>query len=298
MGSSCLAAGKVLSSATSSGRSAGFACQALAKKCPEKPARTHYSSIAYCNLAERNRAVLQHLPQVRYIARSIHERLPRYIPLEDLVSAGVLGLMEALRNFDPRKNVQFKSYSKIRIQGAILDSLRELDWGPRGLRKRAREIECTHQSLMSRLGRTPFDTEVAAELGISLEKYSSLRGELRGLEITSLQALGPENGRADEESSSLPAAASEDPFSLCLGSEMNRLLARAVGELPPRKRQVLVLYYFEELTMKEVGARLGVGESRVSQIHSAALLKLRGRMQQFLRPHPEPGFREHTRLVA
>ncbi len=242
------------------------------------------------SLEERNRILMEHLPQVHYIARRIHDRLPRHVPFDDLVHSGVLGLMEALHNYDPSKNVQLKSYAKVRIRGAILDSLRELDWSPRTLRRKARQIENAHHALRIRLGRTPCDSEIAAELGIGLKKFQRLIGELHGLEVVSLHAMPSEDGYGEDGSIYFLQAVTEDSSDLCLRSEMNGLLARAVGELPPRKRQVLALYYFEELTMKEVGARMGVGESRVSQIHSAALVRLRVRMRQLLRSrcHQKP----------
>jgi RNA polymerase sigma factor FliA len=226
--------------------------------------------------------LIEHLPQVRYIAKRIHDRLPQHVPLEDLINSGVLGLIEALHKYDPSKHVQLKSYAKVRIRGAILDSLRELDWSPRTLRKRARQIEYASQALRIRFARAPLDTEVAAELGMSLNKFHRLLGDLHGLEVVSLQALSSDDGYGDDGSRYLAHTTAEDPVSLCLRAEMNRFLARAIRELAPRKREILVLYYFKELSMKEVGARLGVGESRVSQIHTATLGRLRVRMRQLL----------------
>ncbi len=271
------------------------------KKASTKSGHRPDARLSFCNLKERNRILIDHLPQVYYIARRIHDRLPQHVPLDDLVHSGVLGLMEALHNYDPSKNVQLKSYAKVRIQGAILDSLRELDWCPRTLRKKARQIECAHQTLRKRLGRAPADTEVAAEMGIGLKKFQQLLGDLHGLEVISLQAMGSDDGTRDDGTSYLAQTMTEDPSELCLRSEMNGLLARAVGELAPRKRQVLALYYLHDLTMKEVGARLGVGESRVSQIHSAVLVRLRVRMRQLLesrhrqKPTPLERFQEMTR---
>lgn len=247
-----------------------------------KPSRTPPRTLLARSLEERNRILIEHLPQVRYIAGHIHNRLPQHVPLEDLVHSGMLGLMEALEKYDPTKNVQLKSYAKVRIRGAILDSLRELDWSPRTLRRKARLIEYANQHLRTRFGRAPVDTELAAQMGMSLKRFQHLLGDLRGLEIVSLQALGPEDSHGDEALRYLPHSPTEDPAGACLRAEMNGLLRRAVSELTPRKRQVLALYYFEELTMKEVGVRLGVGESRVSQIHTAALGRLRARMRQLL----------------
>ena len=232
---------------------------------------------------ERERLLLEHLPQVRYIARRIHDRLPAQVPLEDLVHAGVVGLIDAVEKFDPGKNVQLKSYAKFRIRGAILDSLRELDWSPRHLRRQARQIEEAHRDLKLRLGRVASEPELAVELRMSLEEFQHLLGELRGLDLGSLQAEFTE-GKSDEEAISYkPGGADEDPFFLCLHGEMKSLVASALGDLEEKERQVVTLYYLEELTMREVGVVLGVGESRVSQIHSVALVRLRARLEEFLR---------------
>jgi len=232
------------------------------------------------NDAERERVLMEQLPQVRYIARRIHERLPRHVPFEDLVHAGVLGLIDALNKFDQSKHVQFSSYSKFRIRGAILDSLREMDWSPRDLRRNARRLEEAHNTLRARLGRNPSEPELAAELGIDLRGLQLLLGEISGLEVGSLRVESPRDGREEDLCEYLQDDSEETPLFLCLRSEMKHLLARAIAELPEKERQVLALYYYEELTMKEVGTVLGVGESRVSQIHSMALVRLRARMSE------------------
>lgn len=231
---------------------------------------------------ERNQLLLDQLPQVRYIARRVHDRLPQHVSLDDLIHAGILGLIDALKKYDPSKNVQFKSYAKFRIRGAILDSLRELDWSPRELRKKARRIEEAHRKIRLQKSRAATEQEVADVLDMKLGELQRLLGELRGLDLSSLQAEGGEFGREDEVVSAEPPEPELDPFALTLQSEMKQLLATAIGDLNEKERQVLALYYFEELTMKEVGAVLGVGESRVSQIHSAALVRVRARMRDMM----------------
>jgi RNA polymerase sigma factor FliA len=215
---------------------------------------------------------------VRYIARRIHDRLPSHVPFDDLVHAGILGLIDAVDRFDPRKNVQLKSYARFRIRGAILDSLRQMDWSPRNLRRQARKIEDVTRELAAELGRAPTEVELAARMGIALEEFHQLLGELRGLDLGSLQAH-PEDGDGDDFMSAVASRPEEDPFQRTLRTEMRTLLAQAIGELDDKERQVLGLYYLEELTMKEVGAILGIGESRVSQIHTAALIRLRARLE-------------------
>jgi RNA polymerase sigma factor for flagellar operon FliA len=238
--------------------------------------------------AERERVLLEHLAEVRYIARRIHDRLPSHVPLDDLVHAGVLGLMDAIDKFDPRKKVELKSYAKFRIRGAILDSLREMDWSPRSLRKQGRKIEEAHRDLSATLGRSPSEVELANYLSMNLSEYQHLLGELRGLDLGSLQARVGEDSGDEELCAYQPNDPDEDPYFLCLRSEMKSLLTEAMNELEEKERQVVALYYVEELTMKEVGAVLGVGESRVSQIHSAAMLRLRARVQELLNSRGTP----------
>src|SRR6478609_1223536 len=215
---------------------------------------------------ERERRLVEQLPQVRYIARRIHDRLPRHVPLEDLVHAGVLGLIDALQKFDHSKHVQFGSYAKFRIRGAILDSLREMDWSPRDLRRKARLLEEAHHKLRSELGRNPTEPELAAEFGMDLRPMQLLLGEIDGLEVGSLRVESHFDGKEEDLSDSIPHDPQETPLFLCLRGEMKQQLARAIAELPEKERQVVVLYYFEELTLTVVGAVLGVGESRVAQI--------------------------------
>jgi RNA polymerase sigma factor for flagellar operon FliA len=237
----------------------------------------------YKDEQEREQLLLEHLPQVKYIARRIHDRLPAQVPLDDLIHAGVVGLIDAVEKFDPRKNVQLKSYAKFRIRGAILDSLREMDWSPRHLRRQARRIEEAHRDLKLILGRAASEPELAKEVGMTLEDFQHLLGELRGLDLGSLQAESME-GQADEDVLTYrPGGTDKDPFFLCLDGEMRTHIATALEDLDEKEKQVVTLYYLEELTMKEVGSVLGVGESRVSQIHSAALVRLRSRLGELMR---------------
>jgi RNA polymerase sigma factor FliA len=226
--------------------------------------------------AHREQLILECLAHVRYVARRIHERLPPQVSLDDLVQCGVLGLMDALQKYDPSKNVQLKHYAAFRIRGAILDSLRQVDWSPRALRRKARKIEQAVANCKARLGRDPSESELAMAVGMTLKTLQRIKGDLRALEIGSLQS---DSGEACGEQA-LRAGPSfrEDPYHQTLRSELSGQLAEAVGELPDRERELLTLYYFEERTMKEVGVLLGIGESRVSQIHSALLLRLRTRL--------------------
>jgi RNA polymerase sigma factor FliA len=237
--------------------------------------------------SERDMLLMEHLPTVRYLARRIHERLPQHVELDDLVSAGVVGLIDAFSKFDHKKKVQFKSYAQFRIRGAILDSLRTLDWSPRELRRKGRAVEEAIRAVTQRVGRAPSEQEIAREMELTLAEYQALLGDLKGLEIGSLHMERSEDS-GDEELAYVPGAPEDDPLFRCLKGEMKQRLADAIDELPEKERMVLTLYYYEELTMKEIGLTLGVVESRVSQIHSSAVLRLRASLAS-LRPGDSVG---------
>lgn len=222
--------------------------------------------------------VLEQMPQVKYIARRIHEHLPQHVPFEDLLQAGIVGLIDALNKFDSEKNVKFASYAKFRIRGAILDSLREMDWGPRDLRRKSRQIDTVMQKLQTELGRTASEPEMAKEMGLSLREFHHLLNEIRGLEIGSLQCEANGDGQEMDLAENIPGPPDQDPLTLCLTGELSQRLQQAVAKLPEREQQVLMLYYQQELTMREVGELMGVGESRVSQIHTLAVEHLRSAM--------------------
>jgi len=223
---------------------------------------------------DRDQMLVEHLPTVRYLARRIHERLPQHVELDDLISAGVVGLIDAFSKFDHTKQVQFKSYAQFRIRGAILDSLRTLDWSPRELRRKGRAVEEAIRTVTHRCGRVPTEQEIAHQMESGLAEYQQLLGELKGLEIGSLHMERTEDS-GDEELAYIPGSPDEDPLFRCLQGEMKQRLIDAIDELPEKERMVLTLYYYEELTMKEIGLTLGVVESRVSQIHSSAVVRLR-----------------------
>ena len=226
--------------------------------------------------SERERLILEHLPQVRLIARRIQERLPENISLEDLVSTGVIGLISAIDNFDPSHNVKLKTYAEYNIRGAILDSLRGLDWAPRQKRRKAKQIEAAICSAEQRLKRSPVEDEIAAELGISIDEYHQWLVEVRGLNIGSLEYAGSDQGRdllhyLPDENENLPSTILEK-------SELERLLAEGIDEIPAIERTVLSLYYHEELTLREIAQVLSLHESRISQLKSQAILRLRSHL--------------------
>ena len=225
---------------------------------------------------ERERLILQHLPQVRLIARRIQERLPENISLEDLISTGVIGLIAAIDNFDPSHNVKLKTYAEYKIRGAILDSLRGLDWAPRQKRRQAKRIEAAISTAEQRLKRTPDETEIAEELEISLEEYHERLVEIRGLNIASLEYTTGEQGK--DLLHYLPDTDDNLPSKVLEKSELQRLLAEGIDGIPKMERTVLGLYYQEELTLREIAQVVNLHESRISQLKSQAILRLRSHM--------------------
>jgi RNA polymerase sigma factor for flagellar operon FliA len=240
----------------------------------EDPVMNPYQMTEECHAAEREQTILEHLPQVRLIARRIHERLPESVSLDDLVSTGIVGLISAVDNFDPTHNVKLKTYAEYKIRGAILDSLRGLDWAPRQQRKRSKQIESAIAAAEQRLKRMPSEEEIAGELGLSLEDYHDWLVEVRGVNLGSLEnASGQEGSRdllkyvaADEENS---------PARILERAELERLLAQSIEKMPYVERTVLSLYYHEELTLREIAKIVNLHESRVSQLKSQAILRLR-----------------------
>jgi len=250
-------------------------------------AAKNYQADMELHTMDRDKLIEEMLVQVKYIARRIHDRLPQHVSLDDLIQAGVVGLLDAVDKFDPSKNTQLKTYAKFRIRGAILDSLRDCDWGPRDLRRQARQIEKLQSDLRNTLQRAPTDEEIAKEMDLDLNGYYDVLNTLHGLTLGSLEdSTDHEGGYGDELSTYVPYAPDQDPFFLCAKTEMKEILVEALGELPKKEREVLVLYYYEELTLREVGEIIGVVESRVSQLRSAALMRLRSRMQDLLSSRP------------
>jgi len=245
----------------------------------EKYQRSHFQ--------ERNQVILDHLPQIRYIAQRMAMRLPPEVQLEDLISSGVIGLLDAYEKFDPGKGVSFKTYASVRIRGAILDNLRGLDWAPRDLRSRSREVEQVYSSLEQRFGRPARDEEVASEMGMDLTEFQSLLDQLNGLTIGHFRSGDEESDGVDADNLPIrysPISPTDSPYESLSKVEMRDLLARVIEHLPEREQLILSLYYKEELTMKEIGQILGVNESRVSQLHTRAVLRMRAKLQAMLKP--------------
>ncbi len=227
---------------------------------------------------ERERLILEHLPQVRLIARRIQERLPESVSLEDLISTGVIGLIAAIDNFDSGHNVKLKTYAEYKIRGAILDSLRGLDWAPRQKRRRAKQIENAISGAEQRLKRSPTEDEVAAQLGILLPEYHEWLVEIRGLNIGSLESAPGESGK--DLLSYIADDTGNLPSTLLERSELERILQREIEQLPEIERNVLGLYYQDELTLREIAEVVKLHESRISQLKTQAILRLRSTLAE------------------
>lgn len=224
------------------------------------------------------RVVFDYLPLVRSIARQIYFRLPKHVVFEDLVQAGMIGLLDAWQKYDCHRPVKFGSYARIRIRGSILDSLRDLDSGSRSLRRFARLAEDAQSGLRARLEREPSEMELAEAMRIPLKRLQLCRRDLDSLHTLSYQA---DWDREDEPSHVLDHAVAprdQSPYEIRMRRETFELLSQLILQLPDRQRDVLALYYQQELTMKQIGRALGVGESRVSQLHSLAVSSLRERL--------------------
>lgn len=231
----------------------------------------------FCAPPTRDQIVLDNLGLVKAIAVRVHENLPVHVDLDDLIHAGILGLFDAADKYDPEKCVAFQAYAKHRIKGAILDSLRQLDWASRDLRKRHKQVESLTREISVRLGRTPTENEIADGLGVGVDRMRRMMVELRivGLLSTSARTADGESNYETE----FPARADSRPDAMCAHEQLRSALDRAMSVLPERYRKVMMLYYNREMTMKEIGDALGVNESRVSQIHKTALEKMAGALR-------------------
>ncbi len=223
-------------------------------------------------LARRDRVVLEHLPLVKAIAIRVHENLPVHVDVDDLVHSGVLGLFDAASKYNPDKQVAFSSYAKHRIKGAILDSLRQLDWASRDMRRRHKQVEAATRELAATLQRNPTEAEIAQKLGIDQERWRSMMLDLRNVGLVSASTRANESD--DLPAPDFPCKPESHPDSICAREQLRGVLGVAMKTLPERYQKVVSLYYSAEMTMKEIGGILGINESRVSQIHKAALEKM------------------------
>ncbi|MFA6508173.1 MAG: RNA polymerase sigma factor WhiG [Treponemataceae bacterium] len=230
--------------------------------------------------AIRETFIKQYAPLVKYVAGKVAVGMPHSVEFDDLVGFGVFGLLDAIDKFDPNKNVKFKTYAVTRIRGAIFDELRSIDWVPRSVRQKTREIEETIGSLEAQLGRTVTDQEIAAAMGMSEDEFLKTMLKVSGTSVLSLNDVwyaGDENDRISI-GESIESPSSLNPDVIVEKEEIRRVIIEAINELPEKEKKVLVLYYYEDLTLKEIGQVLEVTESRVSQLHTKAILRLRAKL--------------------
>lgn len=229
----------------------------------------------------RERLVVAYAPLVKYVAGRIGSGLPAHVDEADLISYGLTGLIAAIERFDLSREIKFETYAIARIRGAIIDELRTLDWVPRSVRARARDIERANAKLEARLRRAPTDEEMAAELGISAEEFQEALLQISNSTIVALDELwsAPDSsGDAVSLLDTLPDRDAADPQAIVDESELRDRIAEAIAALPEREKLVVALYYYENLTLREIGEVLGVTESRVSQLHTKAMLRLRSKL--------------------
>lgn len=239
----------------------------------------------YCDTKEpslKERLLLAYLPLVKLVASRMKQTLPQAVQLSDLEGAGVRGLIQSVESFDPERGVKFQSYASTRIRGAILDGLREYDWLPRSLRNKSKSLERAFEACQAREEGIPRDEDVAAELGLSLDDYFELLEEVGSIQLVSLDEVPDGAENAGSYHDVIPDSSAEDPLSSVERNEERELVVKWLQELPEQMWRVMVLYYYEELTLKEIGEVLNLSESRICQIHSAAIHALRARLQREL----------------
>ena len=236
----------------------------------------------------RERLILHYSPLVKFVAGRVAAGLPQNIEQSDLVSYGIFGLIDAIDKFDPSRGYKFETYAISRIKGAIIDELRSIDWVPRSVRAKARAIERAYSKLENELRRSPDDREVAAELGMSEQDLATVLGQISFVGVVALDELltvGAERGNGATVGDTI-SGGGHDPVEAFESEEMRQVLADAINRMPDRERLVLTLYYYEGMTLAEIGNVLGVTESRVCQIHTKAIFQLRSRLSE---PMPERG---------
>jgi RNA polymerase sigma factor FliA len=228
----------------------------------------------------RDRLILTYAPLVKYVAGRLGSGLPAHVDDDDLVSYGLLGLIGAIERFDPARDIKFETYAMARIRGSIIDELRSMDWVPRSVRARARDIERAIGELEARLGRAPTDEEISGKLGLSQDELNESLSEISRTSISALDELWTVSSGGDQIAliDTIEDTQGPNPQSTLAETEMKEAMGEAIARLPEREKLVITLYYYEELTLREIGEVLGVTESRVSQLHTKAILRLKARL--------------------
>lgn len=234
---------------------------------------------------DKEQMILHHCDLIKYMALRLASRLPSHVSVDDLFNAGVIGLMDAINKFDPEQQIQFRTYAKIRIKGAMLDEIRAMDWVPRSLRQKSNQLTKSAASLTEKLGRYPTDEELAAALNLAMDSYYHLLDEIKGI---SLMPVEIQEAVQDPQGETQLASSGDGPFQAVYKEQIRKELASAIETLPKNEQLILSLYYYEELTMKEIGAVMGYTESRISQLHTKAVLRLRTRLARSLKKDDLP----------
>ncbi|NOY52961.1 MAG: FliA/WhiG family RNA polymerase sigma factor [Deltaproteobacteria bacterium] len=233
--------------------------------------------------AKRDELILTYAPQIKYIAHRLAMRLPAHIEVDDLISSGVIGLIDAIEKFDPSRDIQFKTYAEFRIKGAMLDDLRSQDWIPRSVRQKAGALERAYAEIEQREGRAATNEEVAEALEMTMDAFYDLISRVKGLSLISIECGDEENILNRRIFESLTGDPEDNPLSILKDKELKQIIARSIETLPKSEKMVVSLYYYNELTMKEIGKVLSITESRVSQIHTQAMLRMRGKLKKELK---------------
>ncbi len=232
--------------------------------------------------SRRDEIILEYASQIKFVAHRLAMRLPPHVELDDLISAGVIGLIDAIDKFDPSRNIQFKTYAEFRIKGSMLDELRSQDWVPRSVRQKAAILQKAYAEIEQRERRPATEEEVASVLEITLDAFYDLLNRARGLSLISIETGDEEDILNRRILESLTVDMDENPLHVLKKKELRNMVARTIEQLPENEMKIVSLYYYDELTMKEIGVVLDITESRVSQIHTQAMLRMRGKLKRLL----------------
>ncbi len=235
---------------------------------------------------ERDLLIEDYIPLVKYLAHRISIKLPSHVEIDDLINSGIIGLIDAIEKFDPSRGIKFKTYAEFRIRGAIFDGLRSLDWVPRSVRKQKKMVEQSYAQLEQKLGRHATDEELSESLGLGLNEFHKILDNLKGVNLGKFVELNNNDSQNMMEGETtiafIPDRSSDDPYHEFQKHELTEILAEAIRDLPDKERYVVSLYYFDELTMKEIGTVLNITESRVSQLHTKSMLRLRESLKSYV----------------
>lgn len=230
---------------------------------------------------KRNEQILKYAPLVKNVVERVLAKLPPHVSLkEDMMNVGIIGLISAIEKFDPSRNVKFETYARFRIKGAVLDELRAMDWMPRSVRDKCSKLEDAFRTLEKVLERPPNDDEVSQYIGIPLDEYYKMLDEAKGITLLSREDISADNEDLHNKQKFLEGVDQNDPFSFLAAQQLQSVLKGAIDSLPEKERIIISLYYYEEMTMKEIGVIVNLTESRVCQLHTKAMLRLRGRLKE------------------